>query len=197
MFLIHISKFWWNIYKKYLRRNTVESYKWMTVDGIFDAESQSNLISRSLEVNFLVDQLSDMFQRLILEILHTSNRFYSTPSKSIVYYNGTTFCLDIYLKYIYFEIFMRSLLPSNARDLLYSAAAGIAISTLFILSHYMITTQKISWIKKGSVFLVDSSALPPSFQKIHSPNSHSLSEARVCHMIFFGSRPSTGYVCKS
>jgi len=37
----------------------MEIYKWMAVDGILD-ERQSNLISCSLKVNFLVDQLSDI-----------------------------------------------------------------------------------------------------------------------------------------
>lgn len=47
----------------------------MAMDGILDG-SRSNLISRSLKVNFLVDQLSDIF--------HPMSHFRNTYFKSIL-----------------------------------------------------------------------------------------------------------------
>lgn len=99
-------------------------YKWI-VDGILD-ESQSNLISRSLRVNFLVDQLSDISHPMS----HSRNAIYfkSIPSHSlqstVYYYNRTTSTL-IYAFNI-FKIFTRLLFSSNSREIYYISQPGIA-----------------------------------------------------------------------
>jgi len=61
----------------------MEIYKWMAVDGILD-ESRSNLISCSLKVNFLVDQLSDISLPSYVSFWkYYVFQVYSIPSTSI------------------------------------------------------------------------------------------------------------------
>lgn len=129
------------------------------MEGIF--EGWFNQINCSLEVNFLIDQLSD-------HVYHTSHFRSATYSKltllsihfhlPFIIIIERFFLLDIFAKYFHLEAFTRLLLPSKAQGipLLYSVAAGIVISILFIFRPVscavMVYMKKNICCKKKSVF---------------------------------------------
>lgn len=114
------------------------------------------------------------------------------PSTSIVYYYNRTFCL----KYIYLEIYLQDVIAfiQRARNLLsFVVVGGIAISSLFVcVACDNNTGRKIAAIKKDLFFFPSISRR--SFQKVHSPRSHSLNETRVYHLTSFNGRPSRGCI---
>lgn len=128
------------------------------MEGIL--ESWFNLISCSLEVNFLIDQLSDHFY-------HTAHFRSATyfkltlfhPLQSTIYYYNRTIFLAWYIPEIFLPWNIHEIAPTKAQgiSLLYSIAAGIVISILFVfwpVSYaVMVYTKKNICYKKNLLFL--------------------------------------------
>jgi len=134
---------------------------------------------------------------LILDI-HTSNRFYFNYLQFIVYYYNRILYLDVCFKYIYLEIFTRSrYYPTREKPHeIFRSRRNLLVCIANVMIWRIITWKIIIWrkiaaIKRDLFFPLTSRR---SFQKVRSPSSYSLNETCVCHLTFFGSQFSAGYV---